>query len=149
MALFQVTYCQKSIDNLFEKYSDEDGFTSVKFSGNLLKMISDEDDDFPSGINEIRILAQENKNQNIENFYDVLINDINRNDYEEFMSVKESGQDLKMFVKTRDDKIKEFLLIGGGHDNVIIQVKGDMSISDARKFSQKIKNEHDLTLGKN
>jgi phage head maturation protease len=91
MAALQLTYGQKSIDNLFQKYSDKDGFTSVILSGNLLKMVSDHDNDFPSGIIEMRILTQEDKSIDAGNFYDMVMNDINRKDYEEFMSVKESG----------------------------------------------------------
>lgn len=143
-AIFQISYGQKSIDNLFEKYSDEDGFTSVVFSGNLLRMVSDNDDDFPSGITELRILTQENKSMSVENFYNLVMSDINRNDYEEFMSVKEPGQNIKILVRSKGNNIQEILLIAGGNDNVIVQAKGDISLSDARKFSEKIKKEQNI-----
>lgn len=149
MATLQLAYGQKSIDNLFQKYSGKDGFTSVMLSGNLLKLVSDTDDDFPSGITEMRILTQEDKSVDAENFYDMVMNDINAKGYEEFMSVKDSGQDLKILVRAQGDRIQEFLLVGGGDDNVLIQVKGDMNFSDARKFSEKIHTEHNFHLEKN
>jgi hypothetical protein len=149
MAALQLTYGQKSIDNLFQKYSDKDGFTSVILSGNLLKMVSDHDNDFPSGIIEMRILTQEDKSIDAGNFYDMVMNDINRKDYEEFMSVKESGQDLKILVRAQGDRIQEFLLVGGGEDNVLIQVKGDMNLSDVNRFSEKIHTEHNFHRERN
>ena len=44
--------------------------------------------------------------------------------YEEFMRVKESDQDLRMLVRTEGKRFKEFLLIAGGEDNAVIQIKG-------------------------
>jgi len=37
---------------------------------------------------------------------------------------------------------KEFLLIGGGEDNVLIQIKGNMSMDEAKKFSGDVKKNH-------
>jgi hypothetical protein len=149
MAALQLTYGQKSIDNLFQKYSGKDGFTSVTLSGNLLKLVSDQDDDLPSGIMEMRILTQEDKSIDAGNFYDIVMNDINRKEYEEFMSVKDSDHDLKILVRAQGDRIQEFLLVGGGDDNVLIQVKGDMNLSDVNKFSEKIHTDHNFHRERN
>src|SRR5512135_471310 len=95
---FSGVYGQKSIDALFSKYADADGFVTVTLNGSLLKLAhvleNDKDHhDLPGDINEIRILAQEDESMKIENFYDLVIKDINLNDYEEFMRVKEKDQD--------------------------------------------------------
>jgi hypothetical protein len=37
---------------------------------------------------------------------------------------------------------KEFLLIGGGEDNVLIQIRGNMSMDEAKKFSGDVKKNH-------
>jgi len=135
-----VVNAQKSIDNLFEKYANRDGFVSVTINGNLLKLASMLDDDIdddslPANISGIRILAQEDEEMKVDNFYDNIIRDINISDYEEFMRVKESDQDLRMLVRTEGDKFKEFLLVAGGKDNVLIQIKGNMTLKEAKKFS--------------
>lgn len=142
-------YGQKSIDALFDKYSGKDGFVTVTFNGNLLKFIfEDENNDnpVPSGITELRILAQEDSNMNVENFYDLVIKGIDLSDYEEFMKVKEKNQDLRMLVRAEGNKFREFLLIAGGEDNVIIQVKGKMTFKEAKKFSEDAKKNHDLDI---
>lgn len=142
-------YGQKSIDALFDKYSGKDGFVTVTFNGNLLKFIfEDENNDnpIPSGITELRILAQEESNMDVENFYDRAIKGIDLSDYEEFMKVKEKNQDLRMLVRAEGNKFREFLLIAGGEDNVIIQVKGKMTYKEARKFSEDAKKNHGLHI---
>ncbi len=140
-------YGQKSIDELFRKYAESDGFVTVTVNGNLLKLAhvfeNDKDHDgLPGEINQIRILAQEDENMKIDNFYDFVIKDINVSDYEEFMRVKEKNQDLRMLVKTDGKKFNEFLLIAGGEDNVLIQIKGNLTLDDAEKLSSDWKSDH-------
>jgi len=134
-----LVYGQKSIDNLFERYAGKDGFTTVTINGNLLKLAhcfgdNDNDNSIPVDIMEIRILAQEDKSMKVENFYDMVINDIDLKNYDEFMRVKKSDQDLRMLVRSEGNKFKEFLLIAGGEDNALIQVKGNMTYDDAKSF---------------
>jgi hypothetical protein len=140
---FTLTYGQKSIDALFDKYAGKDGFTTVTINGNLLKLArcfesdADHDDNsWPEGLTEIRILSQEDKTIKTENFYDMVIKDIDLNSYEEFMRVKDSDQDLRMLVRTDGNKFKEFLLIAGGEDNAVIQIKGNLTFDDAKKLSE-------------
>ena len=146
---FTFAYGQKSIDALFDKYAGKDGFTTVTINGNLLKLArcfdkdADHDDNsFPANITEIRILTQEDKTLKVENFYDMVIKDIDLNVYEEFMRVKDSDQDLRMLVRTEGKKFKEFLLIAGGEDNAMIQIKGNLTFDDAKKLSEDARKNH-------
>jgi hypothetical protein len=41
---------------------------------------------------------------------------------------------------------REFLLIAGGEDNVIVQIKGNMTFNDAKKFSEHSMKEHGTDL---
>jgi hypothetical protein len=147
-------YGQKSIDNLFERYAGKDGFTTVTINGNLLKLAhcfgdNEDDNSFPVDITEIRILAQEDKSMKVDNFYDMVINDIDLKNYDEFMRVKKSDQDLRMLVRSEGNKFKEFLLIAGGADNALIQIKGNMTYEDAKKFSKDAEKNHGLNFTDN
>jgi hypothetical protein len=140
---FTFVYGQKSIDALFEKYAGKEGFTTVTLKGDLLKLArcfdndGDHDDNsIPSGLTEIRILSQEDKSMKVGNFYEMVIKDIDLNTYEEFMRVKESDQDLRMLVRTDGNKFREFLLIAGGDDNAVIQIKGNLTFDDAKKIAK-------------
>jgi hypothetical protein len=146
-----LAYGQKSINDLFEKYAGKDGFTTVTINGNLLKLahcLGDNEDDnsIPLNITEIRILAQEDKSITVDNFYDKVIDDIDLKNYDEFMRIKKSDQDVRMLVRSEGNKFKEFLLIAGGNDNALVQVKGDMTYQDAKKFSRDAEKNHGLNI---
>jgi len=140
-------YGQKSIDALFEKYAGRDGFTTVTINGSLLKLahlLGDKDDEnaFPVHITEIRVLSQEDDHMKVDNFYNSVINDIDLKNYDEFMRVKKSDQDVRMLVRSEGNRFKEFLLIAGGEDNAIVQIKGNMTYEEAKKFSNDAKKDH-------
>ncbi len=143
---------QKSLDRLFDKYAGIDGFVSVTVSGNLLKLFDcNDNDDFklPASVTQIRILAQEGDNTSPEDFGKMIMSDMDLGMYDELMRIKESHQDLRMLVRSEGNKIKEFLLIAGGEDNAIIQVKGEMSFKEARKFSEDIKTDRSIIITAN
>lgn len=142
---------QKSIEQLFDKYAGKDGFVTVSINGNLLKLFNclddeHEDSTIPTDATEIRILAQEDNDMKVENFYEQVIDGINLNNYEEFMRVKESDQEMRMLVRTEGRNFKEFLLIAGGEDNVLIQIKGNMTFGEAKKFSEDAKKNHGMNI---
>jgi hypothetical protein len=58
------------------------------------------------------------------------------------MSVRESDQDIKMYVRAKGRVINEFLLIGGGEDNFIIQIKGNITFGEAEDFSAEVRKNH-------
>ncbi len=140
-------YGQKSIDNLFDKYAGKDGFTTVTVNGGLLKLAhlfgnNDDETSIPSHVTEIRILTQEDKSLSVDNFYKIVINDIDMDKYDEFMRVKSSDQDLRMLVRSEGNAFREFLLIAGGEDNALIQIKGNLTYEDAKKISEDAKKDH-------
>jgi hypothetical protein len=142
---------QKSIDALFDKYAGKEGFVTVTINGNLLKLAAKLDDDkeagsMPKDLTQIRILAQEDQTMKVDNFYNLVTKDLDLKQYEEFMQVKSSDQDVKMLVRTEGDLFREFLLIVGGKDNALIQIKGNMSLQEAKKFAEGAKKDHGINL---
>ncbi|MEZ5001325.1 MAG: DUF4252 domain-containing protein [Bacteroidales bacterium] len=152
ISLLAVTlHAQSSIDRLFEKYQGKDGFVTVTINGNLLKMlgsIEDEDDDdlmrFADKFTAIRIIAQEEDYEGVENFYDAVIAEINRGGYEEMMTVNSSDADVKILVKGSGRAFEEFLVIAGGESNAIIQIKGSFTSDDVKKMSESVKSGDSL-----
>ena len=62
------------------------------------------------------------------------------------MRVKETDQDVRMLVRTEGNRFREFLLIAGGEDNAVIQIKGNMTFREARKFSEDAKKNHGMDI---
>ena len=144
-------YSQKSIERIFDKYASEDGYVSVSMSGNLLSFSSCEDDknSIPSDISAIRIIAREKDSFKDGNFIETIFDSVKSDDYEEFMKVKNSKNDVRIFVKTRGKTITELLLVAAGEDNAMIQFKGNITFSEAKRLSEDIKTNHVHMTGLN
>ena len=82
----------------------------------------------------------------VENFYNLVVKDLDLKQYEEFMQVKSSGEAVKMLVRTEGDMFKEFILIVGGKDNALIQIKGNMTFKEAKEFAEDAKTDHGMNL---
>ncbi len=144
-------YAQKSVDALFAKYSGSEGFVTFTINGNLLKLIRafDNDDNndhdcWPADITTIRILAQQDNGLYTGNFYEMVERELDRKNYEEFMRVKDSDHDLVMLVRSEGRSFREFLVVAGddnGEENVLIQVKGNMTYKEAKEFADKMKRD--------
>lgn len=148
--LIAATACfgQKSIDKLFASYSDRDNFITFRIGGPLLRFAvacdkdGDDDNDFLREIREIRIIAQKDDDEKMPGFYNKVMSDINTDEYEEFMRVKSTDENMIMLVKGDGQNFKEFLMVAGGEDNIVLQIKGTISYHDAQKLAENAKKDH-------
>ena len=145
LCLAYVTQAQvNAIDEMFDKYSEKKGFTTVYISSKLLSLFTPKDattgegSDIVHRLKSIRILSVEDSilNKSV-NFYKELSSKLNISDYEELMVVKEGNDVTKFLIKQKGDIISELLVIAGGpDDNTLISIKGDLDlkmISDLSK----------------
>jgi uncharacterized transporter YbjL len=129
-----------AIDKVFKKYGDRDGFTVVTISRGLMKMVANMDDDhesqdFLSRIHEIKILATEDNNNNV-NIYDEVLSDLNKKDYEELLTSKSKDEEVLMLAKKDGDIVEELIiLVGGKDDNALVYISGKMNMKDLSKLS--------------
>jgi hypothetical protein len=132
-----------AIDQVFKKYGDRDGFTVVTISKGLLKMVANVDDDkesrdFLSRIHQIKVLALEDGNGNI-NLYDEVLSNLNKSEYEELMTVKKQGEEVLMLAKKSGDILEELIiLVGGNEDNALVYISGKMNMKDLGKLSSSV-----------
>lgn len=133
-----------AIDEMFDRYADKEGFTTVYISSKLLGMFVPKDARDSEGnsiigrLSSIRILSVEDSllNKNI-NFYKELSNKLNLSAYEELMVVRNGGDVTKFLVKQKGDRISELLVITGGPDgNTLISIKGDMDLKTISELSK-------------
>jgi hypothetical protein len=110
-------------------------------SGGLLKfaaMLDRHDEDLnamASCITRIRILAQDEDNGTDPGFYTRIMDQLDRSVYEEMMDITSSGTKAKILVKADGDTFSEFLMVVGGDDNALIQIKGKMTTEDIQRLS--------------
>jgi len=136
------------IDELFDKYGYEDGFTTVFISKYMFQLFSKknvaEDDSEEmqnaiSGLESIRILTMDDENPNKSiNFFKEIGKQIPFAEYNMLMVVKEKDQELRMMTREQNGKIVEFLMLGGGEDNLLISILGKIDLDSIAKISESI-----------
>ncbi len=134
------------VEDLFEKYSEKDGFTVVSISGKMFSMFADKDKgDNEAGevinrLKSIRILSVEDSllNKNI-NFYSELSKKLDMSDYEELMVVKEGPDVTKFLIRQKGEVISELLIVTGGPGgNSLISIKGDLNLKSISELSKSV-----------
>lgn len=134
------------VDEMFDKYSEKDGFTIVSISSRMFSMFANLDSENPEADNlirrlkSIRILSVEDSLLNINlNFYNELSKKLNLSVYEELMVVKEGRDITKFLIRQTGDIISELLVIKGGPGgNSLISIKGDLSMKNISDLSKNV-----------
>ncbi len=134
------------VDEMFNKYSEKQGFTVVSISSKMLGLFANKDtenkdaDDIISRLKSIKILSVEDSllNKNL-NFYTELSKKLDFSVYEELMVVK-SGPDMtKFLIKQSGNVITELLVvIGGPGGNSLISIKGDLNLKNISNLSKSL-----------
>jgi len=141
------------VDKLFDKYAGKDGYTMVYISKYMFQMFRtdenlegeeiDELNEVLGKLNSIKILAVEDPSlvDRGINFYDEIMKDLPRNEYNELMVVKEKDSDVVFLAREKKGVIVELLLIAGGSsssDNVLISIQGEIDLGSISKLSHSL-----------
>jgi len=131
------------VDELFEKYSGKEGFTSVYITSYMFSMFTDIETDDPEfdelmkNLKGIKILATDDSYAGNANFYKEIITKIPMSQYKELMVIREKDQDVKFLINEKDGKIIELLLIAGGkNENALISIRGNIDLKNISKLSK-------------
>jgi len=135
---------QDLISNIFQKYANIEGVTTVNVSGDMLKLMTQAEQErrdtvFSSTLSEIRILAID-KNCDKPATLDLrseLLDKLDKSVYKEMISVKNTDEDVVILIRESKGRIAELLVIAGGDDKALIQVKGDMLLSELADMAGK------------
>ncbi len=145
MCLTGMACAQKdAVSAVFEKYSGVAGYTTVNITGDMLNLVTHveeqrRDTTFSSRLTEVKILALESGCDKPDATIDLraeVYGKLDKSVYKEMMSVKQSDQDVVILVKEANGRIAELLIIvGGKDDNALIQIKGDMLLSEMAEMA--------------
>jgi hypothetical protein len=142
---------QKSqLNDFFEKYSGQEGYTSVYITKYLFQMfatISDEKEDkefkdVTSKLESIKILTVDsamNQNKKID-FANELKKILPKTDYKDLMVVKEGKKQINFMIRESNGKISELVMAVSGPDEpVLIFLEGDINLAKVSKLSKSMK----------
>jgi len=133
----------KAIEQLFQKYSDKEGFTSVVITKNMFQLFANVDnpnnDDFLRTVKNlefIKILSIKGENDG-KAFYQDIQAAIPEKDYKELMTIKETDNQVKFLTLEKDGVIKELIMISGGKaESTLIWMAGIIDMKTVAKIAQ-------------
>ena len=134
------------VDEMFNKYSEKQGFTVVSISSKMFSMFANKDpenkdaDDVISKLKSIKILSVDDSllNKNL-NFYTELSKKLDLSIYEELMVVKTGPDITKFLIKQSGNTISELLVVKGGPGgNSLISIKGELNLKNISDMSKSI-----------
>jgi len=142
-AISLAMFSQKSpVDEIFDRYSGKEGFTSVYISSrmfSLLARIDKEDDDFQNlvtRIKGIRILSIDSAmNVSRLNFAAELLPKLKRSGFEELMTVREKDGEVWFMIREAGGRIAELIMVTGGHGSSVVSITGDLDLKTIASLS--------------
>ncbi len=137
------------IQSFFEKYSDNDQFTSIYVAPKMFSIVKEmnlnmEDEDaekimqFTNEFSSLRILVAENPDPGL---YDSFASQFSKADYEVLMKVNSKGEsDMDFLIKEKNNAITDLLLLVGGEeeDFVLLSFKGNIDLDKVRELAKEI-----------
>ena len=139
---------QSTTDALFDKYSGQEGVTSVYITQNMFSLFADidteEDEeeftDLVKNLKYIKILSIENDTlgkYKAVNFYDDVMKGKSAGNYEELMVIKKDGKNVNFLISKDGKVIKELLmLVDGKNEKILISILGDIDLRMISKLSK-------------
>jgi hypothetical protein len=143
-----------AVDKLFNKYSGQEGVTTVSISPELFQMVNamgieeieDADIQFDK-IASVKVLTIEDEDQWADvNFYTESSKDLDVDNFEEVMTVNDGGEMVRIWMKVEKNEMSEFLLIVGGDDNVLVYITGNFNMDDLEELAESVDSDFDLDL---
>lgn len=142
-----------AVDNLFDKYTSQDGFTSVDVSKGLFELFAEIEADDPEfedfqkaidGVESLRLIAystEDDDNGNTkaskEAFYEDVMNSIPFKEFKELMIIKDSDANVNFYAKSSGSIISEILMVVDGNDEaVLLSLTGNLDLNYVAKLGK-------------
>jgi hypothetical protein len=136
----------KAVEQLFQKYSDKDGYSSVVITKNMFQLFANVEnptnDEFlrtVKNLDFIKILSVKGETEG-KMFFQEIQSALPEKDYKELMTIKETDQQVKFLTLEKDGVIKELIMISRGKDEgSMIWMAGIIDMKAVSKIAQGIK----------
>jgi len=127
---------QDFIDEVFNRYSGKDNFTSIVISRDLLDFAFALDnhkdiDKLKGKISDLKILVSEHKDDNSLRFTNEIRDNLNKNSYLSLIEILDGKTNVNFYIKKDNDKIVQLLLLATQDDeDVLLSLKGQFTMKE-------------------
>ena len=145
-------FAQSGLNDLYEKYAGQDGFTSINISPEMFKFLSsidmsDSSSDTKQSQNVMQqleglkmLIYEKPEGKDGIDFYKEINRNLSLKDYTELMTVVDSDSDIKFLIKkVGENRISELLMIVKSDDEVLIMsMTGDIDMNTISDISNSL-----------
>ena len=145
MLIAMTTQAQDAISRFYEKYENDQTFTNVTITSRMFSLFTDleiesqEDQEILDAISKLKglkILAKEETADGRLMFKEAL-SMLPKGEFDELMSVREEGREMKFMIKEQGKIINELVMIAGGDKEFfILSVFGEIDLKQIAKISK-------------
>jgi hypothetical protein len=150
-----------AINNLFDKYSGQDGFTTVDVSKGLFELFAEIDAEDPEfedfqkaveGIESLRLVAYSIKegSEGMKNqFYEEVMSSIPFREFKELMVIKDNDANVNFYAQSSGSVISEMIMVVDGADEaVLMSMTGNIDLNNVAKLGKTMNMSGMQYLGK-
>jgi hypothetical protein len=148
-ALLQPTFAQVKEDAIvrfYEKYMNDERFSTMYFSGRMFRMMANTKEGdkesvelakAASQIDGLRMLSSDNVNG--LSLYKEVIQNLNRNGFEELMVVRENNEEFQFLIREEKGIVKELLMISAeGKSFMLLSIIGNIDLNSISKITKQL-----------
>lgn len=133
------------VNKYFNLLEDNEAYTKVSVSSKMFSLFteleagSEGEDEFLKAVSKLKglkIVATDSAT-NASDVYKKAISELDKSDYEELMSVKDGGQNMRFSIKEKGGIIEELLMVSGGKSKfVVMSLYGEIDLKNISKIAR-------------
>lgn len=133
-----------AIAKFFRQYENNDDFTTISISPKMFKMMSKVkwDDVTPAvkkTINQLSSFRMITTEKNGAKLYSEAVQKLNLGTYEEIMTIRDAGENVRFFAKESNNMINELvMLVGSKSEFVLMSLTGVIDLDNIGKLGETI-----------
>ena len=133
-----------AINRFFKQYENDDNFTVISISPKMFKMMSkvkwdNVSNEVKQTINQLTGFRMLTSEKNGIKLYNEAIQKLNLGSYDEIMSIKDKGENLRFFIKETKNRINELvMLVGTQSEFVLMSLTGIIDLDNISKLGATI-----------
>ena len=141
----------------FEKFSSNEDFTKVSVSSKMFSLFTEldanteDEKEFLEAISKLKglkaVVGEDVDAEESRKLYNSAIADVDKEGYEELMTVTDAEENVKISIKEQGGKIEELILVAGGKSKfALLSLYGEIDLKKISKLasSMRIQGMHHL-----
>ena len=135
---FAVSAQNNEIDALFNRFSSVEGATHLNISGGLIDLFFKNTDDknvkdAAKKISHVRVLTFSGEHHT--DFFQSVTGSLSSSTYTELMRINDAGEHFAVLADMDEKTVSELILVVGGNENVLIRIRGNLSLDEVNDLS--------------